>query len=287
MPETANVMATNGVALAASPSAASRASRDAADDWASSALADPESDRGWDQPCNDEWSNDGRDSYCFVRELPYTPDGKPMAIDGGENGGIAVKGWDRSTVRVLYRVKARAHSPERAKELAESIKVGRSGGKIRPEGPSTDEREWWSAEIKVWVPRSSDLWLRTTNGPVGVQRVRGTMDIASVNGPVSLVDLAGAVQARAENGPLHVELEGTRWQGAGLDAAAENGPVDFELPRNYSALVETGTINGPSTIEYTLTLKGQSHGHMIATLGSGGPPVRVVTDNGPFHMGVR
>jgi len=268
-------------ALAASPAPASNT-----DDWASRALADPEMDRGWDQPCKDDW-NDGRDVYCVVKEFPYTADAKPIAIDGGENGGIEVMGWDKSTVRVLYRVKARARGEDRAREIAEAIEVTRTGGKVRPEGPETNSREWWSAEFKVWVPRSSDLWLHTLNGPLGITRVRGTMDLRTTNGPLSLVDLGGAVQARADNGPLHVELEGARWQGAGLDASTQNGPVDFELPANYSALIETGTINGPKTIDYELHLRRLGHGHINTTLGSGGPPVRVVTDNGPFRMASR
>lgn len=274
-----NVAAT----LAASPA---KTSHDADDDWIEGALANPESDRGWDQSCGDDW-NDGREAYCVVREFPYTANGDPIAIDGGENGGIEVKGWDRPVVRVLYRVKARARAEERAKEIAESIDVVREGGKLRPDGPKSNNREWWSVEFKIWVPRSSDLWLHTLNGPLGVQSVRGTMDLETTNGPLSLVNLSGAVEARATNGPLHVELEGTRWQGAGLDASTENGPVNFVLPRKYSARVETGTINGPRTIEYALTLQRLTQGHMILTLGSGGPPVRVVTDNGPFYMAAR
>ena len=275
VPGMVNVVTT----LATSPA---KTSSDADDDWIARALANG----GWDEPCRDEW-NDGREVYCVVREFPYAADGKPIAIDGGENSGVEVTGWDRPTVRVLYRVKARARAQERAKEIAESIDVIRSGGRVRPDGPSVSGREWWSVEFKVWVPRSSNLWLHTHNGPLGVRNVRGTMDLETINGPLSLVALGGAVEARATNGPLHVELEGTRWQGAGLDASTQNGPVNFFLPSKYSAWVETGTINGPRTIDYTLTLQRLTQGHMTVTLGSGGPPVRVVTDNGPFRMAAR
>lgn len=254
------------------------------DDWAAKALANPESDRGWNANCNDDWADD-LDVYCAVRELPYTLDGKPIAFDGGENGGMDVRGWDRSTVRVIYRVRARARLADRAKEIVESIDVTRSGGKVRPQGPPMTRRESWSVEFKVWVPRSSNLWMRTLNGPLGVSNVRGTMELATTNGPLSLVDLGGAVQAHTDNGPLHVALEGTRWQGAGLDASTNNGPVNLAIPDDYSAHLETGTINGPSSIDYTLNLRSLRRGHLIVTLGSGGPPVRVVTDNGPFHMG--
>ena len=104
--------------------------------------------------------------------------------------------------------------------------------------------------------------------------------------PVALAK-PGAVMARVTNGPLHVALEGNKWTGAGLDAQAQNGPVNFVLPQNYSARLRTGTITGPSTIQYPLTFTGSLRGHFSATLGSGGAPVRVVTDNGPFRFAER
>jgi hypothetical protein len=256
------------------------------DEWAAHALANPESDRGWSQSCHSEWS-DWREASCDVREFAYSWNGRPITIDGGQNGGMTVIGWDRNTVRLIYRVLARAHTAARAEALAKSIRLEREDGWLRPQGPASASREWWSVEVMAWVPRSSNLALRTLNGPLGIQRVRGTMDIASTNGPVSLVGLSGAVQARVQNGPLHVELEGSRWTGAGLDAVAQNGPVHFVLPRRYSANLETGTINGPSTIDYALHLTSLGRGHINAKVGSGGAPVRVVTDNGPFHMAAR
>ncbi|TMQ73697.1 MAG: DUF4097 domain-containing protein [Candidatus Eisenbacteria bacterium] len=283
---------TPGPALVASSSPAMLAASDSRgtykddDDWAERALERPDLDKGWVQSCDDHW-DDGRDSYCMVRELPYQAAWKPIAIDGGQNGGMTVTGWDRPTVRILYRVKARAHGADRAKALAEAIHVDYTGGKIRSTGPPTSSAEWWSTEIRAWVPRSSDLWLHTINGPLGVESVRGTMDINSLNGPVSLVDLAGAVEARVQNGPLHVELRGSRWDGAGLDAQAQNGPVNFVVPEKYSARLTTGTIHGPQTIHYALDWDSGPHRHIATTLGSGGRPVRVVTYNGPFRMVAR
>jgi hypothetical protein len=255
------------------------------DEWATHALAHPESDWGWGQNLKN-WDGDWV-STAAVRELPYPRDGQPIAIDGGDNGGMTVVGWDRNEIRVLYRVVARARNEAGAKELAESVHINRVRGRLVPDGPATKSGTWWSTEVRIWVPRASDLSLRTMNGPLGVENVKGTMDLESTNGPVSLVDLSGAVEARLDNGPLHVALEGTRWDGAGLDATSLNGPVNFVVPTNYSARIETGTISGPSSIQYALETNRYRGGHIVTTLGSGGPPVRVTTDNGPFHMASR
>jgi hypothetical protein len=258
---------------------------DADDDegWVERALAHPESDRGWDQTCQDDWG-DGRVSYCEVREFPYATDGKPIAIDGGENSGMSVIGWNRNQVRVLYRIRTRARSLEDAKSLAKSVSLTRAHGWLEPQGPPAGSSRWWSVEIKAWVPHASDIALHTLNGPLGIRDVHGTMDLSATNGPVSLLRLGGAVVARAQNGPLHVELGGDRWDGKGLDAEAENGPVNLEIPRHYSARIETGTIDGPTDFSYPMNLNVRPRGYVTTTLGSGGPPVRVVTSNGPFRI---
>ena len=256
------------------------------DAWVERALAEPERDQGWNQSCSNEWS-DGRIPHCAVRSFSFPLNRKIIAINGGHNGGMSVMGWDRDSVRILYRVMTRANTEERARALAEEIQLELTKGWLRPDGPPEASRtEWWSVEIKAWVPRASDLALQVHNGPVSVRDVRGTMDLNSTNGPVSLVDLAGAVQAHVQNGPLHVALSGSRWDGAGLDAEAVNGPLTLELPADYSARLVTGTISGPRAFDYAIE-RGGRQSWITTTLGKGGPMVRVVTTNGPFHIGER
>lgn len=254
------------------------------DAWAERALAHPDLDRGWSQS-SDRWS-DGRAPYHEVREFSWPRDAKPLAIDGGANGGMTVMGSNREQVRILYRVTVRARSEERAREIAAQVQVERKDGWLRSRGPETTRDAWWDVEVKAWAPRATDLVLKTNNGPLAVRDVRSRMDLSSINGPMSLEDLGGAVQARTQNGPLHVALSGTRWDGSGLDAEAENGPLDFEVPSDYSARVITGTINGPRASDYAIE-SGHGRSWIQTTLGKGGPLVRVVTTNGPFHMGER
>jgi len=255
------------------------------DTWAERALAHPEFDEGWCQPCHNE--SDHRVGYCEVREFSYPRVRKPVAIDGGQNSGMTVMGWNRDHVRILYRVTTRARTEERARALAAEVQLELTKGWLRPDGPSvTSGRESWMVEVKAWVPRASDLALSTHNGPLGVRDVHGRMDLSSVNGPVSLVDLGGAVQARIQNGPLHVALVGSRWDGAGLDAETENGPLNLVVPADYSARFETGTINGPRGMDYPIE-SNHRRGWITTTLGKDGPPVRVVTHNGPFQISER
>jgi hypothetical protein len=219
--------------------------------------------------------------------FPYPRGGKPFAIDGGQNSGMTVMGWDRDSVRVVYRVTTRARTLERARAIAADVELELAKAILRPRAPfEATHNEWWSIEVKAWVPRKSDLVLSTQNGPLAVRDVRGRMELISENGPMSLVDLAGAVEARAENGPLHVSLAGSRWDGTGIDAEAQNGPLNLVLSPDYSARLVTGSITGPLAFDYAIQSR-PDHEWISTTLGKGGPLVRVVTNSGPFHIGER
>lgn len=67
-----------------------------------------------------------------------------------------------------------------------------------------------------------------------------------------------------------------------LEFDTENGPVRLGVPAGYNARLETGTVNGPMEIDFPVTVQGRFNPRRITTdLGSGGPPVRAVTTNGP------
>jgi DUF4097 and DUF4098 domain-containing protein YvlB len=85
---------------------------------------------------------------------------------------------------------------------------------------------------------------------------------------------------------LSVDLIGTKWEGTGLDARTQNGPADLRIPANYNAKIEFGTVNGPMDVGFpmTVTISGRVKDRITTTLGSGGPPIRVVTTNGPMTV---
>jgi DUF4097 and DUF4098 domain-containing protein YvlB len=83
-----------------------------------------------------------------------------------------------------------------------------------------------------------------------------------------------------------VKLTGARWEGAGLDAETMNGPADLRIPEDYNAKIDFGTINGPMSVGFplTVTINGRITDRISTTLGTGGAPIRVVTTNGPMTV---
>jgi hypothetical protein len=234
-------------------------------------------DGDWDS----EWVR-----FRTTRELAFKATGS-LEIDGGENGGASVAGWGKDSVRVVARIHANAHDMDRARELASSIRIVSQGGRLTAEGPEGTRGENWSVMFDVLAPRNTALTVESHNGPASATEMEGRIALSTVNGPVALRAVAGDVRARTENGPLSVILTGKTWRGAGLDASTENGPVAIRIPRGYSCTLETGTINGPMTVGIPITVQGRINvrqQHLSARLGSGGPPVRATTINGPASV---
>ena len=242
-------------------------------------------DARWMAQCRDH-EDAWRARACEVRVVSLATGGV-ITVDPGRNGAAAVEGWDRDTIELHARIRAEGATDGDAAVLARAIKIVASGTTIGAEGPDAGRRQSWSVSFVVYAPRHSDLKLDTYNGPIGVREVSGRMTLTAYNGPISLVGVGGDVRARTTNGPLDIELVGTRWEGGGgLDAETTNGPVSLAIPDNYSAELEFGTVNGPMTVGFplTVTIQGKVGRRIITKLGAGGAPIRAVTTNGPVEI---
>lgn len=241
-------------------------------------------DARWIAQCRD-YSRDWQVQHCETRVITLAKGGT-ITVDPGENGGVTVEGWSRDSIEVHARIQTQGASDEDAAALARDMKVVTSGARIGAEGPPSGRRRSWSVSFVIYAPRRSDLRLDTQNGPIGVRDVTGRMALTAYNGPVSLDGVGGDVRARTTNGPIDIELTGERWEGVGLDAETTNGPVNLAIPESYSARLEFGTVNGPMSIGFplTVTIQGRVGRRITTTLGAGGALVRAVTTNGPVEI---
>ena len=239
----------------------------------------------WIDRCQDSgrrWDND-RERFCEVREKRIAAT-KTLDVDGEQNGGVSIHGWDRGEILVLAKIQTNAEEASEAKDLASRITIETDNGRIRADGPSTRRRQSWSVSFELWVPRQTDLRVSTHNGGISVDDIDARLDLGAVNGGISLRNVAGDVRGETTNGPLDVDLDGDKWRGSGLDLRTTNGPVNLGIPQGYSARLETGTVNGGMRIDFPVTLQGSIGRRITTQLGSGGAPIRAITTNGPVTI---
>lgn len=255
------------------------------------AIRAQDSDDEWLADCRrDSWGDRySRARHCDIRESGFRGPvrGGALTVDPGMNGGVDVIAWDRDSVAVTARIQVNARSEDDADAIAKDIRIEAAGRTISARGPdATGRHQGWSVSFVVYVPRRTDLSISTENGPLSVHEVTGRMELSTQNGPLSLSGVAGDVHAHAQNGPLSVRLTGDRWEGTGLDAETQNGPAVLRIPDDYNAKLDFGTVNGPMNLEFpiTVTIHGRITDRVSTTLGQGGPPVRVVTTNGPMSV---
>lgn len=238
---------------------------------------------------DDDWCDEprwGRDAYaCEVRETTLAADWPKINVDGGTNGGITVEGWDREEIRIRARVKAWARHEEDARETLDRIEIKLGRHTIGADGPRTQgDRQGWSVSYELMVPYESNLDLETLNGGIRIADVDGEITASATNGGLRLSQLAGDVDVHTTNGGVSVELHGDRWRGRGLEATTTNGGVKVWIPEPYHADLETGTVNGSVDFDFPITVQGRISKRIRATLGDGGPPVRVKTTNGGVRL---
>lgn len=236
---------------------------------------------GWEARCR-RWSDsDGRFRACEERETRIAARGE-LKVDGRRNGGVSVRAYQGRDIVVRAQIQTQAPSAEEARRIASQVRVSTSGT-IHAEGPDLEGQRHWSVSYEIFVPARTDLEVETQNGPITVTGVTGELDLRAQNGPLSLRDVGGDVRARTTNGPLNVTLSGSRWSGEGLDAETTNGPVTLSIPQGYSAELEAGTVHGPVDIDIPVRVQGRTN-RVRTRLGSGGPPIRVMTTNGPVRV---
>lgn len=244
------------------------------------------SDRGFCSP-NNNWSNGDRVSVNELRESTVASIGT-LNVDGRQNGGISVKGEDRSDIQIRACVQAWGKTEEEAKSLASGVRID-TGSTIKADNPAGDNN--WSVSYELRVPRSTSLDLKAHNGGISVNGAEGTISFDTMNGGVNLNGVAGTVKGKTMNGGINVTLVGSSWKGSGLDVQTTNGGVNVTVPENFAAHVEAGTTNGgfTSDIRGLQPEKSDNERRQRATkistdINGGGPTVRIMTTNGGVRI---
>jgi hypothetical protein len=234
--------------------------------------------------CDDEgWGSRNTEQSCEVREFTLSADREVIRVDGEMNGGIRVEGWSRDEIQILVKVQAWSRRGDPT-EIASQVEIG-TGSTIRASGPDMQNREGWSASYRLMVPQQMNLDLRAFNGGIGIADVSGELRFETLNGGLTLTNVGGDVRGETTNGSVHVTLSGSEWDGAGLDVETTNGGVVLEIPEDFRATVQSGTVHGGFDTDIPFTVQGRLRSRRLtADLNGGGQPIRVVTTNGSVRI---
>jgi Putative adhesin len=222
--------------------------------------------------------------HCEIREQSYPSIGR-LNVDEVRNGAVSVKGALRGDVLVRARVETHADSQASAAIMANQVSIDGSGGQVHANGPRSGENSSWSVSYEIFVPQTSDLTVKTSNGAVAISDVRGNLRFDVNNGAVRLKRVAGDVSGTTVNGAIQADLAGGTWEGRQLEIGTHNGAVTLTTPSYYSAHIKAETGNGRIQSDFPMTVSGDLRPQNLDfNLGSGGPLIHITTSNGAIRL---
>jgi DUF4097 and DUF4098 domain-containing protein YvlB len=243
--------------------------------------------------------------YSFDSSLKADLDGIEKVRIEVRNGSIEIRTWDRNEIDVDIEERVNKHDRDDAERIAgEAELTSRKQGstlvlEIDYGDLSKKEQGHYSCSVDVRLPERLALHLRSTNGAIRTEEMKGEIDARTTNGAISVGGSEGDVDVQTTNGAVRVGWVGgdldvrstngaLNLSGAGGDVEARttNGGILLRVDPESNFVVEAETTNGRisedlSTSRFEAKFN-RRRTHLIGAYGKGGEAnkIRLKTTNG-------
>lgn len=120
----------------------------------------------------------------------------------------------------------------------------------------------------------------TGNGDVDVRGAKSSVRVSTGNGRVNVVTADGPVEVHTGNGDIDVVMSALKAKDD-MTFSSGSGSVRVTLPAGYNGELDASTGNGELRSDFDLKIQGRMDPrHVRATIGDGGPRLRLSTGNG-------
>jgi hypothetical protein len=141
-----------------------------------------------------------------------------------------------------------------------------------------------AVEFRVRVPAGVKVAMYSVNGEVRVAGATSEVDAETTNGSIVVTTTGGPVNARTTNGEIRATM-GRFDMKSDLRFESTNGSVIAEFADDLNAEVDLSTTNGQFLTDFPVTVSGRIDPRRLrATLGKGGPRIRLSTTNGNVEL---
>jgi hypothetical protein len=204
-------------------------------------------------------------------------------------GVISLEATDGDTIEVDATRIASASTEEAAKELLKDFTIGETAGPDRVELDSTTQgtslglNRSRRVDYHIKVPRSVSVTVKTTNSEVTAQGLGGMFRVEATNAEIRGTALTGGADVTTVNGDMTLEF--VKLGEGGVRCKGTNGEIVVTLPASSGATIAAHVTNGAvETQNLTVQASEQSLTRLNATLGGGGPELRLDLTNGEIKI---
>lgn len=216
------------------------------------------------------------------RRIPLTNIAQ-LRVTASTEGGVSIRGWNRSYARLVVCRYAVAHTKEQATRLLGAIAVSHADGEITATGPPLSDSQAWWANMTLYVPRRAAVEVRAENGGVAIRNMSGRVTARSTRGGISIARSSGHYRVSTNSGGITLE----RVTG-NVDASSQNGAIALRLAATETATIEA-RVSGGNAIHCTLRNCDDGRGvwgsdRKALRIGQGAPDIRLSTTDAPITI---
>jgi Toastrack DUF4097 len=240
--------------------------------------------------CNLQFSLDAEAHDQWTRHYTLAQGGS-LEIHN-TNGRIQISTGDGDAVDVDATRTVKAASDEDAQnalkafEITETVSPDRILIDSASHGLSFEINRSKRVDYVVHVPRWAAVTLATTNGTIDATGLGGPFHATATNGRIKAMALANSATVSTTNGA--VTLEFARLGPDDVSCRTTNGAISVTLPRDANARITASVTNGTiRTSNLDLRTTESSRRRLDASLGTGGPLIRLQTTNGLIDVSGR
>jgi hypothetical protein len=204
------------------------------------------------------------------------------------NAGITVKTYTGTEIIVeTADGSARNRLPNRTADglhridMPPALNVSQDGDVVEVRVPNQ------AHAVTITVPADISVQLKSTNGSIRVDGVRGEVDASSTNGRIDLSNISGTIVADTNNGEIRAAMDRVD-PAKPISFTSENGAIDVSLPADVKANVKMRTVNGSIWTDFEMRIAGgqtvERRGTMTGTINGGGVEASFSTMNGKIMI---
>ncbi len=205
-----------------------------------------------------------------------------IRVAAAPEGGISIRGWNRSSARLVICRYAVANTQEHAARVLGTTHISSRNGEIAATGPHMDATQAWWVNMTLYVPRRANVDVRAGNGGVAIRNMSGHVTAQSATGGISVAQSSGKYTIKTDSGGITLD----RVTGL-VDAGSRGGAIAFKLAGTALPSIEAKTGDG----HIVCTLKGCEEavptggGGNRLRIGDGVPDVRLSSLGGSIWIG--
>ncbi|MFL5608807.1 MAG: DUF4097 family beta strand repeat-containing protein [Gemmatimonadaceae bacterium] len=165
-----------------------------------------------------------------------------------------------------------------------AVKVGTGNGAVSVEGVAGEVNASTGNGRVTVSGTDGQVRVSTGNGDVDVRGAKAAVRVSTGNGRVYVVTAQGPVDAHTGNGDIDVQISALR-SAENMGFHTGSGTVRVTLPANYNGDLDASTGNGDIRSDFDLKVQGRMSPRRVhATIGTGGPTLRLTTGNGRVEL---